>query len=387
MLLRASYQREIDKFCQTIVGGEFNVREITKGALTQARAKLNPWAFKRLSEVALNTFYKEAEYTVWQNYRILAVDGSRLKLPYSVDISKVFGEYKVGPKANSRVIMASCSLLYDVLNHTVVDSQIGPWSKSEKDFLFEDHLSKITKEDLIIADRYYPSYELMLRLEQRGAAYCLRMKENWWIGVKEFVKSGEEERIVEFEIPEELKERLKLAKSKKVIRCRLIRIELEKGIEILCTSLTDKRKYPIDQFGAMYELRWGIEEGFKLLKSRMELEAFTGKTAQSIEQDFYAKVFMLNLCATLAYPIEEKIKEECAKEKTGNKFDQKMNRTYAVSLLKDNIVNIFYKKTWQQIIDLIDKIIFITRDIIRPFRKNPRRIKVPKQYHPNYKPI
>ena len=65
------------------MGGEFNIREVTKGALTQARAKLNPWAFQRLNEVSVEAFYDGAEYLEWKGMRVLAVDGSNLKLPKS----------------------------------------------------------------------------------------------------------------------------------------------------------------------------------------------------------------------------------------------------------------------------------------------------------------
>ena len=41
-----------------------------------------------------------------------------------------------------------------------------------------------------------------------------------------------------------------------------------------------------------------------------DVENFSGKTARAVKQDFHAKVFMMSLCAVLAFPIEEKIKKE-----------------------------------------------------------------------------
>ena len=73
---KSSIQRELDRFFQTISRSDFNIREVTKGAFTQARAKLNPWAFQRLNEVAANTFYDGAKYHTWHNMRVLAIDGT-----------------------------------------------------------------------------------------------------------------------------------------------------------------------------------------------------------------------------------------------------------------------------------------------------------------------
>jgi hypothetical protein len=58
MRFKSSIQRELDRFYKEVTKSDFNIREATKGAFTQARAKLNPWAFSRLNEVAVNSFYE-----------------------------------------------------------------------------------------------------------------------------------------------------------------------------------------------------------------------------------------------------------------------------------------------------------------------------------------
>ncbi len=175
-MLKTSYQREIDKFCRKIAGGDFNIKEVTKGALSQAREKLNPQAFQRLTDVAVNTFYEEADYDVWEDLRVLAVDGSRLKLPKSKSIEDEFGNYLVGPKADSKVCMATCSILYDVLNQVTISSAIAPWSTGESEILAESLMGKLVEGDLLLADRFYPSYKLMYTIGQKKVHYCFRMK-------------------------------------------------------------------------------------------------------------------------------------------------------------------------------------------------------------------
>lgn len=50
---KSSIQRELHSFFKAISKSDFKIREATKGAFSQARAKLNPWAFQRLNEVAI----------------------------------------------------------------------------------------------------------------------------------------------------------------------------------------------------------------------------------------------------------------------------------------------------------------------------------------------
>lgn len=383
---KSSIQRELDRFFKTLSRSDFNIREVTKGAFTQARAKLNPWAFQRLNEVAVNTFYQDAEYYRWYDMRVLATDGTRLVLPNHPSVVEEFGQQKFGPNADSPRSLAMASLLYDPLNQITLDGQLAPYASSERDLLMQ-HLDKVNPGDLLLLDRGYPCFWLLFLMKAKGIEFCVRLKDNWWLKVKDFTDSDEKERIVTFTLPK--KDRKKLADFPHMqdanITCRLIKIELPNGEkEILCTSLIDTEKYLHEDFDKLYHLRWNEEEAYKMLKSRIELENFSGKTALAVKQDFHAKVFLMTLCAAYAHPIEEKVKEEY-KADQDRKFDQKINRTNAVSMTQDILIAVFLRKQFEKALIAFDKIVSKTREIIRPGRSTPRK-KRPKQlYSMNYK--
>ena len=76
------------------------------------------------------------------------------------------------------------------------------------------------------------------------------------------------------------------------LKLRLIRVELDTGeTEVLITSLIDKKALPCELFRKLYHLRWPVEEDYKKMKSWIEVENFSGKSVESVHQDFYAKVF------------------------------------------------------------------------------------------------
>ena len=52
---------------------------------------------------------------------------------------------------------------------------------------------------------------------------------------------------------------------------------------------------PNGLFSDLYHSRWPVEENYKIIKSRIELENFSGKSALSVYQDFHAKVLMKNI--------------------------------------------------------------------------------------------
>lgn len=370
---KSSLQRDLDRFYKEVMKSDFNIREVTKGAFTQARAKLNPWAFKRLNEVAVNSFYEGAAYIVWHEMRLLAVDGTRLVLPNHPSVVEEFGVHQFGPKADSPRSLALGSLLYDALNLVTIDSQIAPYASSERDLLLE-HLEYVKPGDLLLLDRGYPSFWLLFLLKAKGIEFCVRLKEDWWLKVKDFTESSEKERIVTFALPK--KDRSKLKDFPHMldqeITCRLIKVELENGeTEVLCTSLEDSATYLHEDFEELYHYRWNEEEAYKLLKSRIGLEGFSGKTAKAVKQDFHAKVFLMTLCAAYAHPIEEKVIAEYQADKE-RKHDQKINRTNALATTMDMLVPAFIHKKYKEALDAFDLLVWNTREIIRPGRSNPR---------------
>jgi IS4 transposase len=88
-----------------------------------------------------------------------------------------------------------------------------------------------------------------------------------------------------------------LKQQEKTIKLRITKIILCTGeIEILLSNL-DMNIVLYDDLGELYNSRWGIETNYDFLKNIIELEAFSGKTKVSIEQDFYAKI----LCSNIEY--------------------------------------------------------------------------------------
>ena len=164
--------------------------------------------------------------------------------------------------------------------------------------------------------------------------------------MKSFTNSNQNDIIVEFTLPK--KDYKKLEEYPQIraqtIGCRLVKVLLDNGeTEILCTSLLDTIEYKQEEFKELYHYRWGEEECFRLLKSRMELERFSGKIVLAVKQDFHAKVFMLSFMG--AFPIDEKVKPEFQANEN-RKHSQKINRTNALSTIRSVIIELLLKKAY-----------------------------------------
>jgi Transposase DDE domain len=65
----------------------------------------------------------------------------------------------------------------------------------------------------------------------------------------------------------------------------------------MMTNLLDAERFPAALFGDLYHQRWRIEEAFKRLKHRLNLEHVTGLSQQAVMHDLAAKVLCDNLQA------------------------------------------------------------------------------------------
>jgi hypothetical protein len=386
--LRSSLQRELNDFFGKVNGSDFSIQHVTKGAFSQARAKMNYTAFVEVSNSSVDFFYNNTPYRTWDKHRILACDGSTLMLPNSLDIQSQFPLKGFGKNADSQRSLAKISLIYDVLNLTTLNAKIDTFETHETQLL-KQQLEEVTfiKNDILLLDRGYPSFGLLYELQARNIDFCIRLKDNWWTEINTMLANDETDKTVTFTLNK--KDHHLLAKYNSnvdKITVRIVVIELENGIkEILCTSLLDKVEYTLIDLKQLYHLRWSIEEAYKLFKSRTDLESFSGLTALSVKQDFYAGILAMNMCAILGFPIEEIVRKEYKQSKTGQ--EKSTNKTNIIAMFTKSLVGIFIKNKIKKFLMAFDKILLKTTELVRRNRSNPRNHKQKKQKSMNYKQL
>jgi hypothetical protein len=110
-----------------------------------------------------------------------------------------------------------------------------------------------------------------------------------------------------------------------------------------------------------------------MYKARVQVEAFSGKTAIAVKQDIYAKITMMNLCASLTFPIEEKVMKEYREAKRNGevKHQRKINRTFAYWTTKVTLIAMFIKNKIKTAMAVFDKQVELNTEVERLGRKNP----------------
>jgi hypothetical protein len=341
-LLRRSLVIEIDGFVrhlsERLLSGDGT--SFTSSAFIQNRKKIDPEVFNHLSGVIVENFYTDSNDTLkyFRDFRILAVDGSWITLPYTSDLKKSFGIAKNNSLVE--VVQAKASVLYDVLNELVLDTILANLDQGERDLALQ-HQHQWKEGDLIIYDRGYPSYDFIYEHVKAKTDYLIRMTADSSAIVKAFLKGGKTSIVTDIFPGKNVSFKDKEYTRRTPLKVRLIRVELSTGeAEVLVTSLFDSRKYPAKMFKELYFLRWGIETFYDELKNKLKVEYFTGYSEATIRQDFLCAIFISNLQSVMVNDLEEELTEQ----NKGKKYDYKVNTNLSYGFLKNRILELLYKE-------------------------------------------
>jgi len=287
----------------------------TTSAFVQQRDKILPCVFEYLLHEFLQAHQPQKTY---RGYRLLAVDGSSLhipKNPYDTDT------YCFNKTHESSYNLMHMTALFDLCNKLYTDACVQTFHGSNENAAFRDMVkrSRIDATAIVIADRFYESYNNFANLEQKGWYYVIRCKDvlsNSGIlaGLPELPKCGEFDvsikRILTRKASKEIKANPHLYKiicSKSPfdfldsnsnpfyhIAFRVVRFRIPDGsFQSVITNLP-KHDFPPTELMALYNMRWGIETSFRELKYAVGLANFHSKKRECIVQEVFARIIMYN---------------------------------------------------------------------------------------------
>lgn len=337
--LRKSLTIEIDGFL-SYLKGHFHLIKLqgfTSSAFIQNRKKINPKVFQHLSAVITENFYSSENdgLKLWNGFRVLAVDGSRITLPNTAELRKRFGAAK--NQSEVEIVQAKTSILYDVLNKITLDAILDGQDKGEQELALR-HAHCWQKKDLIIYDRGYPSYDFMSEHIVKKTEFLIRVKtSHGFSAVTSFVGSGKRSIITELSPKQNRSYHDKSYTKESRLKIRLVRVDLPSGeVEVLMSTLLDSKKYPSKMFKDLYFLRWGIETFYDELKNKLKVEHFTGYSENTIRQDFMCAIFISNLQSVMV----NDMREELVMQNLEKKYDYKVNNNLSYGFLKNRILEL-----------------------------------------------
>jgi hypothetical protein len=344
-----------------------HLAQATVSSFVQARLKLRYTAFIELNTRAvIQTMYADPEeYHRWKQFRVLAADATRLRLPDSPTTRSEFGTYRnQQPEGKGDYPASTTTVLYDVLNRIVLQAHMGRAEESELPQtvgLLQTGLEQgmlHPGNDLLLLDRYFAGYDLLGWLMRQHYDFVIRCPKQFYRSQIDAVfqqqygttRAGKTPKSVLLTLTRRAHPHSALVRDGLVseallpeeitVRCILFRLDSGEE-ELLVSSLLDRHQYPDGDFKAVYWRRWGIETFFATLKERLNIENFTGKSAEAVRQDFYSTVFVCGVESIMT----ESVHEQLQAASTGRQYDYTVNRNVSFGAIKDHVLELFFTES------------------------------------------
>jgi hypothetical protein len=275
---KTTLQTRLNLFFTQVKGGA----PISQQAFSKLRMNFDHSPFETMTrELVKKEYSGQYELPLWNGYHVFAVDGSHLQLPRTDALREEFGVCGRGAQCPS----AKISVLFDVLHGWVLDPSITCATMNER-VLCERHmdflcgkLAHLVDDSIVLLDRGYPSLDLLLKLQKSGVKFLARCNSQFLAEVNN-APMGDSIAILKNGLP-----------------VRVYKFPLPSGdTETLLTNLFE---LPHARLPELYALRWGVEVAYFRLKRQLCVEKFSGKTPNSIRQDFWASMALLNAVAVV----------------------------------------------------------------------------------------
>jgi hypothetical protein len=300
--------------------------------------------------------FKAITLEKWLGYWVIASDEAAVRLPGSESLRQAYGQPGTeGP-------LALGSILYDVLNNIIMDASLEPMEGKSRKLAGTrpEVLAELKAAGqgncLLVFDRGCASASLVEEMEQSGFMYLMRVGKGFHAdcdlageGVDETCEvAGHTARIIKFSMPGQASAGVD-------------------GAETLITNLMDE-SLRTKTFKWLFKARWPAGAEFDLVRSNLEIGNFTGQTPNTVNQDFYATLFLRN---TFSFYLSRHLGEAGAKRRQAIGQSRKAFHSPEAAALRDRFVGLDLYDDKERRTDELYKLLYIFENDFLPAEYRP----------------
>jgi hypothetical protein len=299
-------------------------RAYAASSITEARKKFPAEIFLDINQALVGSFSGNGRLPQFGNRRVMVADASKVVLPRALLRQGFQLENK-----KSHYPTGLVSTLYEVGTQFIHDISLNAHLDERKAAV--KHFDHLSPGDIVVYDRGYFSYKLLLQHRRHGSDLVIRYHEALSIReitelIKKFENTASADEIVTIgpKSPHLIKKlAAEFTGEELKFQVRFIKYTYGETSYYLLTTLTDRKRFPASVFPDLYHSRWGIEEIYKQVKVFILNKEFHGKCPKTIRQELYAAALLANFSRVLTMAAEAQ-RNEGTKKKKNNKPTRKM---------------------------------------------------------------
>ena len=262
------------------------VKVATKGAITQARARLGWEVLRQLYEEIVRPVAGPQTRGAWyRRWKLVSLDGSVMDVADTPENERVFGRPGASRGSSAYPQMRFVSLVENG-THVLFGAQMGRCDTGETT-LAKKAVTELKAGMLCLADRLFFGFKLWNKARAAGADLLWRVKKNMRLPCLKRLPDGSYlSRIYRCE-----KDRRQQRKgvTVRVIEYRLEGVAGAEPIYRLLTTILDPEGAPAAELAALYHERWEIETTLGELKTHLRgrQTVLRSRTPELVQQEFW----------------------------------------------------------------------------------------------------
>ena len=337
------------------------------GPYCKARQRLPEKTVHELVKCSSRMLTRQAS-SKWKAYgrEIKAIDGTCVKMADTLENQERFPQHS-SQKAGCGFPIARVLVILSLSVANIVDYAVDAYKGkgTGEQSLLKRIFNSINKDDIVLGDRYFPSYFLLCDLKHVGADGLFRGQAQRQYDFRTGEKLGKNDHIVKWKKPAKpawmSQSEYELYPSTLAIR------EFKVDGNVYVSTFLNAKKYHKRELAKLYKLRWHIEISLNSIKTVMKMDMLSCKTPDMVLKEIGVHFLAYNIIRTI-------IAEACQKNQA---IPYNISFKGTVQLLNSympqfiNSTPLANQRLYSHLLTLITK----NRVGNRPGRVEPRKVK------------
>lgn len=275
----------------------------SSASYSNARTRFPLSAMRRMAkEVGRKVHDSAADAWHWRGREVYLADGTGLSMPDTPENQLAFPQIKTVAKGLGFPTMRAVALI-SLSTGAVVDFDCAPHEGkgTGEGTLLQGMLDTLKRGDILVADRYYPSYLTVGALQRRGVDMVSISHQARAVDFSKGIQLGEKDHIVEWHKPVYRKwmNAEEYAKLPDTILVREFVIDIdgrdgEREQAVVISTMTDP-SIPQEELSDLYWRRWNCELDLRSIKQSMHLDVLRCKTPEMCRKEIHVHLLAYNL--------------------------------------------------------------------------------------------
>lgn len=265
-------------------------------AISQARTRLGSAVMAELfKRVCVPVAERATVGGYYQQWRVMAIDGTVLDVPDTDVNAAEFGYYSPGTAKQSAFPQVRVVTLVECGTHASVWAEFDGVKTSER-VLTERMTAAFTDDMIVLADRGFYSYQLFSTAMDGGAQLLWRISNNLDLPVLEYYHDGSFRSEL---LPSKMKAAIKAGRPPADVDSYRIPVRVieymvkgrgDNETIRLITTIADPQQAPADTLAALYQQRWEHELVFDEIKTHQmnQHRILRSRTPDLVKQEIWA---------------------------------------------------------------------------------------------------